>query len=365
MQRIKRPRFLACLLGLWLGPAWSAGARAGLIEFDAPGLPTGINDSGLIVGTSGGPFSSNFSPDPFLFEPGANILPSAGSVGYYGTVGNFTTLSVPGASGTAIGGVNNTGEIVGTYLTGSGPTSTLHGFTYQNGTFTSIDFAGAASTAIQGVNNLGQLVGNYTTAQGSFGFVGTNGNFATIPAAPAAGPNFNSNGQYTGFTPGFDNPVFYRGINDAGTVVGSAKYRTGSGGPIYTVGFREENGTYQPFRIAFSTSASGINTAGIIAGTYSSTATDSSFGYLQDPGGSYTTISVAGSSGFGDFYSTFVTGLNNTGSVVGFDEKSGRSFVLSGVSAVPEPSTLTMAGPAGLTVLAGAVRRKRGAARAA
>jgi probable HAF family extracellular repeat protein len=81
--------------------------------------------------------------------------------------GAFTTLAYPGASATQAFGVNDSGEVVGTYTTGSGNAAVTHGFTWHAGKWTSVDINGASSTAVNGVNNEGDLVGFYTDAKGN------------------------------------------------------------------------------------------------------------------------------------------------------------------------------------------------------
>jgi probable HAF family extracellular repeat protein len=83
--------------------------------------------------------------------------------------GTFTTLAVPGATMTQAFGVNDAGEVVGAYTTGTGKTEKMHGFTWQAGRgFTTVDDPqGVGTTANNGVNNAGVLVGFYTDAKGN------------------------------------------------------------------------------------------------------------------------------------------------------------------------------------------------------
>jgi uncharacterized membrane protein len=66
-----------------------------------PGMPSGINDSGQIIGNVGGPF-------------GADVV---GAFGYLDTNGIIQTIDVPGSTGTAAYGINDAGAIVGTFTT--------------------------------------------------------------------------------------------------------------------------------------------------------------------------------------------------------------------------------------------------------
>jgi hypothetical protein len=88
----------------------------------------GINDSGQIVGTN------------FILNGG-----------------NLTTLSVPGAIVTLAYGINNAGQVVGSYYDGT----TDHGFLLSGGTYTTINVPSADRTEVRGINNLGQIVGEY------------------------------------------------------------------------------------------------------------------------------------------------------------------------------------------------------------
>jgi probable HAF family extracellular repeat protein len=86
--------------------------------------------------------------------------------------GRFITIAFPGASMTQAFGVNDSGEVVGTYTVGTGNSAVTHGFTWLGGQFVSVDIGGASSTTINGVNDEGDLVGFYTDAKGNTdGFV--------------------------------------------------------------------------------------------------------------------------------------------------------------------------------------------------
>jgi probable HAF family extracellular repeat protein len=87
--------------------------------------------------------------------------------------GRTATLAVPGASMTQAFGINDRGEVVGTYTVGTGNNAVTHGFTWLNGKWTTVNYSGASSTAVNGVNNEGDIVGFYTDAAGNTdGFVG-------------------------------------------------------------------------------------------------------------------------------------------------------------------------------------------------
>ena len=80
---------------------------------------------------------------------------------------------MPGASATQAFGLNDEGEVVGTYNIGTGDNAVTHGFTWMHGKFTTVDYPMASATFINGVNDEGDIVGFYTDAKGNTdGFVG-------------------------------------------------------------------------------------------------------------------------------------------------------------------------------------------------
>ena len=122
-------------------------------SFQVPGstytVALGLNNSGEIVGS----FISNGQQAGFLYSGG-----------------NFQTIACPNASFTIAQGINDNGVIVGW--------CSDQGFIYQNGSYRYLSYPGAARTALLGVNNLGDIVGVYEPSPGSaFGFVYHNGAF--------------------------------------------------------------------------------------------------------------------------------------------------------------------------------------------
>ncbi|MGD0214675.1 MAG: hypothetical protein ABSB87_15725 [Terriglobales bacterium] len=192
-------------------------------------IALGVNDSGQIVGT---------------YYTSENVF-----YGYELSDGKFTTLSVPGGAGTLALGINNSGEVVGYWGTSGGPTE---GFMLIGGTYTSFNYPGASATLPISVNNEGEIVGNYTDTSG------------------------------------------------------------------VTHGFSLSGGTYTSFDVPGSvgTYAEGINDAGNIVGTYCTTAEcistyEGMQGFLLS-NGAFTTIAVPGES------YTWVNGINNNGVMVGY-----------------------------------------------
>jgi uncharacterized membrane protein len=119
-----------------------------------------INDGGLIVGGYGDPMNPAFSHG-FLRDTG----------------GNFTTIDDPnmatnssGNRGTQPSGINNLGQIVGSYTDAAG----FHGFIRSpTGVFTTIDDPNAnpGTTNVNGINNLGMIVGTFNDSSGLHSFI--------------------------------------------------------------------------------------------------------------------------------------------------------------------------------------------------
>ncbi len=71
--------------------------------------------------------------------------------------GTYTVFDVPGATGTYANGINDSGQIVGSYVDVAGR---FHGFLDSGGSFTTIDVPGSTKgTIAAGINNAGQIVG--------------------------------------------------------------------------------------------------------------------------------------------------------------------------------------------------------------
>jgi probable HAF family extracellular repeat protein len=107
----------------------------GMGNLPVSGQATGINDQGQVSG----------------FFPTAT-----GDDGFLLSAGKLTTLSFPGATVTEALGLNNLGQVVGSYTDAMG---NVHGFIYSNGVFTALNVPGAPDTIVNGINNFGIIVG--------------------------------------------------------------------------------------------------------------------------------------------------------------------------------------------------------------
>jgi len=117
---------------------------------------------------------------------------------------NYTTIDDPGATqGTVASGINDAGQIVGTYLTGAG----VHGFVDSGGTFTTLDDPSGIKTFATGINSAGHIVGYYTDSGGHDHAFFFSGGFDTLNNP--LGTNVEGNDFYA------------EGINDLGWMVGA------------------------------------------------------------------------------------------------------------------------------------------------
>lgn len=112
--------------------------------------PTGINDHGDIVG---------------VFRDANNVRH-----GFLLKDGSFSSIDVPVAIGGTIGGtygegINNAGEVVGRYVDSN---SVQHGYVLSKGVYTTLDFPGASDSIAFGINDRGQIVGTYNGGTGGF-----------------------------------------------------------------------------------------------------------------------------------------------------------------------------------------------------
>jgi probable HAF family extracellular repeat protein len=154
-------------------------------------------------------------------------------------------LDIPGDLGSAAWNINDAGMIVGYFYDSSGQ---LHGFSYYNGRRRQIDFPGAADTIASGINSRGDIVGGYDNLQPiTHAFVLRGGQYQRIDAPYGA-------------------QAVASGINDAGVVAGY-----GSDDLYGSVdGFRLSRGRFDRFDFpgALQTIPYSINNANDLAGAF-------------------------------------------------------------------------------------------------
>jgi uncharacterized membrane protein len=293
----------------------------------------------------------------------------------------YTTIDFPGSTQTVIGGINNLGQMVGGYQLAD---QSRHGFLDVAGTFTTIDDPNATSgSEATGINNSGQITGTYNlnppevghVLEGAHGFVY---NQATMTFAPIDDPTagvtnttptkindsgnivgifrvnggsgngfLDSGGTYTTVNFPGQSGTHDNGINNGGEIVGQYK---DSGGVRH--GFLDNGGTFTTvdFPGAAETILSAINNFGDIIGNYR-TAQNAILGFV-DKAGTFTTIAFPGST------NTEIYGINDQGDIVGTYEDQNGVYHGFEAALVPEPGTLLLL-IAGLIVTTAKLRSRR------
>ena len=166
-------------------------------------------------------------------------------------------------------------------------------------TFTTLDYPGGFDTEAFGINNLGQIVGGFALDPSDAEWSGWSYNGATFTTIIA--PNTHDAPYTVAFA-----------INDNGVIAGDYS-------PSFDLfGFTDANGIFTPIvsDSPSTTTADGINNAGVVVGSaFQHGGTDYS-AYIYDPvHGNFTYFSVpAANSIFGQ---TWAAGINNEGQIVG------------------------------------------------
>jgi len=172
------------------GPAEGVGTVFGDVAFWRGTVARGINNAGEVVGTY------------------ANLTSGHTASGFLLSNGNFTTLDNPvttESSYTEPNGINDLHQIVGTYY---GNTRGLHSlifyhendFLYSNGNWT-YDDVGLIATHFEGINASGQIVGYrhlLSNANPDQAFIKQNGNYQDIGSAGTEAFGNNNAGQVVG-----------------------------------------------------------------------------------------------------------------------------------------------------------------------
>jgi len=170
----------------------------------------------------------------------------------------FTTINVPGARLTEAFGINDSGQIVGSFVDSLG----THGFLQDGATFTTIDVPGAPIflTSARGINDSGQIVGDFPGGFGRLGFLKDGATFTS----------FNFDGA---------DLTLARGINNSGQIIGTGILENGQ-----PIGFLKSGATFTTIGVPgaeFETQAFGINDSGQIVGAFSDSS--GTHGFLATP----------------------------------------------------------------------------------
>ena len=189
-----------------------------------------------------------------------------------------------------------------------------------------VTISGSSNTNIYGINDSGQIVGSYATVS-TGGLTTYHGYYGTTAAQTAV------NGP-TGLVSTTNPFAEINKINNAGTYVGD--YEAGGSGPNASQGFTGSAGTVVPTTTANS-AALGINNAATTVGMVFNASGSASQSYFQTSGGSLTTFAPAG------YGTSMATGINDSGVMVGtaaVDALTGPT--VSYISSVGAPSTFSL-----------------------
>ena len=237
----------------------------------------GITSSGIIVGT--------YNPNP---------SPQSGFTLNHGTV---TSIAYPGAAFTSAYGMSDNGTVVGTYAVDL--FSAQQGYSWTNGTFTSLTYPASLATYPTGVNKSGVVVGTYQDSQGiSHGFVYASGSYSAV--------------DY----PGAQSTLLSQ-VNNNGVMVGS--FLDSANGEH---GFIDEHDTLREINYpgASNTVLTDINDKNQVSGTYYNNSYTTYHGFLWI-NGQFQSVSDPGNAGH-----TALSGINNSGVLVGNLDSSGSGF---------------------------------------
>jgi hypothetical protein len=267
------------------------------------------------------------------------------------TATGVTPIEFPGAVSTFAFGINDAGQIVGSYTESGGR---QRGYIRNGTTFTTIDYPSAQTTRVTGINNAGDMVGCYDSgALCNSGFLLSGGTFTPIayPGSTTTVPlGINDDDDIVGFAnsvnafllrDGTFSPIehpspqefttFVNAISNEPAVVGA--FNRSLGGPFE--GFVSRAGVFSP--VAYpgapqSTLPNAVNTAGQIVGDSQVSGGPQERFLLS--GGVFSLLNVGGP----------IRGINNVNQVVGYELALPRAYVatLSGT-----PQLLRVAPPRG------------------
>ena len=235
------------------------------------------------------------------FAAGSNV-----NVTFSTSANTYTTIGGSLGVYDFTNGINNNGEIVGSYATTVNGQN--NGFLYSNGTYTDIDNPlGAPLGTLSNINDSGEIVGYYSPGNvlvnGLFSeFLYSNGTYTTISDPLAYKTGSSSDATYT---------IAYA-INDSGAIVG---YYEDADNATHDHGFLYSNGTYTTIDDALGasnggTEATGINDSGAIIGSYQGS-DNQEHGFLYS-NGTYTTLNDPLADD-----GTELQGINNAGQIFG------------------------------------------------
>ena len=233
--------------------------------------------AGLVTVQSARPATVSFTPLPFGRANGVNNAAqvAGGTIGGEDVIGlvfingNIVRIQVPNSVQTNVNGINNNGQIVGSYYTSENHGTS--GFLFFQGNTTVIQFpAPNVSTVCERINDAQQIVGYFTDPAGvNHAFLFDSGTYTQIDVPDAS------------------STIAY-GINSSGEIVGAY---IDSSGHQHGFLFSRDTGSFStidvPFEGATETTVFGINGSSTIVGSYVDSAGTHGF---VDIGGVFTGI---------------------------------------------------------------------------
>jgi probable HAF family extracellular repeat protein len=277
----------------------------------------------------------------------------------------FTPIDVPGATETIARGINDLGQIVGSFRDASGD---LHGFLQTGGSYVQLDYSDPFirdhDTEAYGINDHGEIVGTVRDELGELtAFLLSGGTYSAIRLHGEVASGINDAGQIVGSAIATSDQPFFRfgwlrshgtfttffgaelpprppppfdrysitlnGINDAGEIVGL------SNDPSLPEAFLLKDGMFLPLDVPGDPRA--INDSGAIVGSFRG-GDFVDHGYVLSDG-NLVTLDFPGAS------QTIAYGINDSGSIVGEYTAGGvRHGFLATPIPIPEPSTAALLG---------------------
>lgn len=158
----------------------------------------GINEKGEVTG------SYKLEPPVYNPETGwCSTTPNYGFVRY--PDGTFLSVSVPNSRHTVLNKINPSGWMVGPFIEAEcyNDPSCIHSFVWKGGTFIQLDVPGGVGTDATDINSRGDVVGVYRSDGYQHGFLFSQGQYQSL--------------QFPG-----SSWTWVTGINDHGDMVGSA-----------------------------------------------------------------------------------------------------------------------------------------------
>jgi hypothetical protein len=222
---------------------------------------------------------------------------------------DHSTIDCPGAVGTGLTGISDSGRIVGAYITGD---FVFHGMVLvAGGACQTVDYPGALATVLTGVNNAGQAAGwRIDPDDQTRAFIWNNGVFEDVVPAPLP-PG------YTAFC-----DVSVGNINNLGQVVGFVEVTNSDCDHGRDVGFiRQPNGTYEypagPYGPAYGFEFADISATGWAVGMGFSPTSGPEVAVMRSPQGVYEPDVVYPSGPGCSVIKTQFTGINPRGEAIG------------------------------------------------